>query len=72
MRKTLEALSDRLLSVFVAKADVGAGCRLTRGTSTATAVSAVDTVAAAGRTARARPSVVPASRIGSADSDPSL
>ena len=26
MRKTLEALSDRLLSVFVAKADVAAGC----------------------------------------------
>ncbi|WET76452.1 hypothetical protein P3102_20210 [Amycolatopsis sp. QT-25] len=26
MRKTLGSLSDRLLSVFVTKADVGAGC----------------------------------------------
>jgi hypothetical protein len=26
MRKTMEVLSDRLLSVFVPKADVGAGC----------------------------------------------
>ncbi|WP_181772415.1 hypothetical protein [Amycolatopsis pittospori] len=26
MRKTVGSLSDKLLSVFVAKADVGAGC----------------------------------------------
>ncbi|MDT7786664.1 MAG: hypothetical protein QOF58_5083 [Pseudonocardiales bacterium] len=26
MRKTLESLSDKLLGVFVAKVDVGAGC----------------------------------------------